>query len=133
MVENIKSTIKSSSKSSSMRSNPSYMFGRTHGDLFSPVTSAVAGFDILCRLVEVEEALVDKILGYCSTGTLYSMRLVCKQWAELVMTLFTRKEKQLWNNWSYGVPNKEEFKCPSAPSVIAVDDFTIVVGMENGM
>jgi len=132
LVETIKSTTKSSSKASSMRNYPSYMFGRSHGDLFSPITSVAAGFDILCRLVEVEEALVGKILGYCSTATLYSMRLVCKQWAEMVMSLFMKKEKLMCNNWSNGVPSKEEFKCPSVPSVIAVDDFTIVVGMENG-
>ena len=119
-------------KFSLMKENQTFKIGRTHKDLFSSFSAVEAGFDILCRLEEVEEAIAGKILSYCSTATLYSMRLVSKQWAELVMTWFTTRDKQIANNWSEGVPSREVFECQDRPSVIAVDDFSVVVGMENG-
>ena len=124
--------MKNSCKFSLMKENQTFKIGRTHKDLFSSFSAVEAGFDILCRLEEVEEAIAGKIFSYCSTATLYSMRPVSKQWAELVSTWFFAKEMQIKKNWSEGIPNTKEFECQVYPSVIAVDEFIIVVGMENG-
>ena len=132
LVEKMKSKMRSTSISNSMGGNTSYKFGRTHEDQFSCIQPVESGLDILCRVAEVEDALAGKILCYCSTATLYSMRMVSKQWAELVMTWFTTRDKQVMNNWFEGVPSREVFECQDYPSKIAVDDFSVVVGMENG-
>jgi len=133
LVEEMKNTVKNSSiQQYSTRQDHPYMFGRTHHDRFSSTLPVEAGFDILCGVAEVEESLAGNIMKYCSTVTLYSMRMVSKQWAGLVMNWFTTRDRQIFENWSKGVPTKEEFECKDQVSAIAVDDFMVVVGMENG-
>jgi len=132
-VEKIENLVKYSSiQQYSARKNHAYLFGRTRHDLFSSTIPVEAGFDILCRVAEVEESLAGNIMKYCSTVTLYSMRMVSKQWAELVKTWFTMRDRHILENWSEGVPTREEFQCTAHASAIAVDDFAVVVGMENG-
>lgn len=132
LVENIKSNMKSSCKFSIMKEYKDYKMGKTRKDFFSTFSAVEEGFDILSRLAEKEEDIAGKILSFCSTATLHSMRLVSKRWAELVWTWFFAKEMQISKNWSDVIPNTKEFECQVRPSVIAVDDFIIVVGMENG-
>ena len=74
MVENIKLTMRSSSTLDPVKDNS------------SSIRPVEAGFDILRRLAEVEEALVGKILSYCSTATVYSLRLVSQLWLALATT-----------------------------------------------
>ena len=76
--------MRSSSTLDPVKDNISFLFGKTHTDLHSSIRPVEAGFDILRRLAEVEEALVGKILSYCSTATVYSLRLVSKLWLDLV-------------------------------------------------
>ena len=132
MVENIKLTMRSSSTMDPVKDNIIFVFGKTHKDLHSSIRPAEAGFDILRRLAEVEEALVGKILSYCSTATVYSLRLVSKLWLDLATTWFMERETQLMKSWAEGVPSKEEFESQGLVSVVAVDDFSVVVGLENG-
>ena len=103
LVESIKSVMKSSSTLDPVKENPSYLLGRTHKDLHSSLRPVEAGFDMLRRLAEVEEALVGKILSYCSTATLYSLRLVSKLWLDLATTWFMDRHNQIGKNWSLGV------------------------------
>ena len=51
---------------------------------------------------------------------------------DLAITWFTEKEVHMVNNWTNGVPSKEEFYCKDIVSVVEVDDFSVVVGLEVG-
>jgi hypothetical protein len=70
-------------------------------DLYSSIRPVEAGFDILHRFTEIEEAfIVGKILSYCSTATVYSLR----QWLDLATTWFVERETQLMKSWAESVP-----------------------------
>jgi hypothetical protein len=56
-----------------VKDTTSFMFGKTHKDLHTSIRPVEAGFDILRRLAEVEEALVGKILSHCSTAPLLQL------------------------------------------------------------
>eukprot|EP00092_Neocalanus_flemingeri_P013016 GFUD01014027.1.p1 GENE.GFUD01014027.1~~GFUD01014027.1.p1 ORF type:complete len:379 (-),score=116.17 GFUD01014027.1:706-1842(-) len=132
MVANIKASVSTSSSLEPLKANYSFLHGKTHKDVHSSIRSVEVGFDILRRVAEVEEALVVKILSYCSTATMYSMRLVSRLWWDLAITWFMERETQLVNNWTEGVPSQEEFLCQDLVSAVAVDDFSVVVGLEDG-
>jgi len=132
LVGNIKSSMDNSNTLEPLKANNSFLNGRSHKDVYSSIRPVEAGFDILRRLADVEEALIGKILSYCNTATLYSLRLVSRLWWDLATTWFTDREAQLMNNWTEGVPSKEEFECQDLVSTVAVDDFGVVVGLENG-
>ena len=132
LVGNIKSSMDNSNTLEPLKANNSFLNGRSHKDVYSSIRPVEAGFDILRRLADVEEALIGKILSYCNTATLYSLRLVSRLWWDLATTWFIEREAQLMNNWTEGVPSKEEFECQDLVSTVAVDDFGVVVGLENG-
>ena len=132
MLENIKIAIKTNEVRDPLKVNRFSMSGKMHQDLHSQVIQSVGSFDLLNRLAEVEEALVKKILSYCTSPTIYSLRLVSKLWMSFATTWFLDQKSKLLLNWTEGIPSKEVFECQSNVSAIAVDDFSISVGLENG-
>ena len=67
-------------------------------------------------------------MSYCSTATVYSLRLVSMLWLDLATSWFVEEMK----SWAECVPYKDEFECQALVSVVAVDNFSVVVGLENG-
>ena len=63
---------------------------------------------------------------------MYSLRLVSKLWLDLATTWFMERVTQLMKNWAEGVPSMEEFECQAMVSVVKVNNFCVVVGLENG-
>ena len=61
---------------------------------------------------------------------LYSLSLVSKRWLDLA-TWFMDREIQLMKSWAEGVPSKK-FECQALVSEVAVDAFSVVMGLEHG-
>ena len=132
LVAEIRSKISTASLGDSLTNNYSFVNGKSHKDRFSSFQPDVSGFDILSCLFEIEADLVGRILSYCNTATIYSLRLVCRLWWDIARIWFVEREAQLINDWKEGVASEREFVCQDLVSVVAADDFSIVVGLENG-
>ena len=94
LVAEIKCKMSTASLQEPLNDNYSFVHGKSHKDRFSSSQPVGSGFDILGCLFEVEADIVGRIMRFCNTATIYSLRLVCRSWWEFARFWFLEREAQ---------------------------------------